>query len=69
MLLLAASVPYSHGLGKGLFMIFWAWVVHGILFNLFSQISHVNEFTMPEAPHKHDPESPTSIPFSLGPSS
>ena len=37
---------YNHGLGKGLFTLFWSWSLHGMTFNIFSQISHVNEKCM-----------------------
>lgn len=37
---------FMHGLGKGLFTLFWSWSIHGLIFNIFSQISHVNEKCM-----------------------
>ena len=52
---------YCHGIGKGFFMLMWSWSLHGILFNVFSQISHINEHCMPEAivvrqtPYPSDP--------------
>merc|ERR1712159_775546 len=37
---------YSHGILVGFFNVLWAWGVHGAMFNIFSQISHVNELSM-----------------------
>ena len=41
-------VCYPHGILQGFFALFWAWNIHGILFNFFSQISHLNEGSMIE---------------------
>lgn len=37
---------YYHGLVKGFFTVLWSWNIHGVLFNIFSQISHINEDSM-----------------------
>tara|TARA_B100000482_G_scaffold178699_1_gene149976 strand:+ start:3851 stop:5242 length:1392 start_codon:yes stop_codon:yes gene_type:complete len=39
---------YPHGILKGFFALFWAWNIHGKLFNFFSQVSHLNEGSMVE---------------------
>ena len=39
---------YPHGILKGFFALLWTWTIHGTLFNLFSQISHLNEGSMIE---------------------
>mmetsp|Transcript_4341 Transcript_4341/g.13267 ORF Transcript_4341/g.13267 Transcript_4341/m.13267 type:complete len:533 (-) Transcript_4341:105-1703(-) len=44
-LLLGAVLCY-HGVAWGTFRLFWSWVVHGLAFNVFSQMSHVNEESM-----------------------
>jgi len=48
-LLLAACVMFvssQQSIGRGVFILFWSWAVHGVLFLTFSQISHVNEECM-----------------------
>merc|ERR1719353_2165367 len=40
------AVFYYHGLGQGVWMIVHSWGIHGILFYVFSQISHTNEHCM-----------------------
>ena len=39
---------YPHGILKGFFTLFWAWIIHGNLFFTFTQISHLNEGSMVE---------------------
>lgn len=46
LLLSLAAFLYCHGVGPGLVKLVWAWSIHGMLFNIFSQISHVNELCM-----------------------
>lgn len=40
------AVLYCHGLGRGLWMVLHSWGIHGILFYIFSQVSHTNEHCM-----------------------
>jgi fatty acid desaturase len=37
---------YYHGIGRGILTIFLSYCVHGALFNIFSQMSHINEHSM-----------------------
>ena len=30
---------YYHGLVKGFFTVLWSWNIHGVLFNIFSQVA------------------------------
>lgn len=39
---------YPHGILAGFFAVLWAWNIHGNLFFLFTQISHLNEGSMIE---------------------
>ncbi len=39
---------YPKGILQGFFALFWTWNIHGILFNFFSQVSHLNEGSMVE---------------------
>lgn len=39
---------YPHGILKGFFALFWSWNIHGLIFNFFSQVSHLNEGSMIE---------------------
>ena len=41
--LLALFVYKSETITYGVWCLFWSWGIHGILFNVFSQISHTNE--------------------------
>jgi len=47
-LLLLGCVVFCcfHGAWVGIWTMLWSWVVHGALFNFFSQISHINESSM-----------------------
>lgn len=50
LLLSLVAFLYCHGVGPGLVKLVWAWSIHGMLFNIFSQISHVNEVPRPPLP-------------------
>lgn len=49
LMLLIGIHAYFHGIIRGPLVCLVSWIVHGLIFNVFSQISHVNEASMDES--------------------